>query len=304
MLAAIEAGGASFLVAIARAEDPLNVVESAVIPTTSPEETLDSVKKWLLMRKFDSLGVACFGPLDLRPESTTYGSITTTPKTLWRGFPIVTSLKSAFNCPIALDTDVNAPALSEMVYGEHGDGISSVAYVTVGTGIGVGLCIGGQPVHGLVHPEGGHIPCPKAPGDESFAGVCPWHGNRCVEGNACSGALAARKKIPPAALADLPDSDPLWDIEAFYLGYLCATVTLMVSPEVIVFGGGIPRRLSLYPKIRANCVEMLNGYVASDKVGISGIASYIVRSKFGTQSGILGAVELSRRAWIASNAPH
>lgn len=302
--AAVEAGGTSFSVAISEDPDTTKIVESANFPTTSPQETLDKVVAWLKERKFDSLGVASFGPVDLDEESPHYGYITTTPKPNW-GF---TPLLKAFDCfdvPKGFDTDVNAPALSEAHVGGHGvngKSVSSCAYITVGTGVGVGVVVGGVPVHGLVHPEAGHLLVPRRADDlvSGFKGTCPFHGD-CIEGLVATGALSARLSLPASELPNLPDSHALWEITGHYLAALCANLIYTVSPSVIVIGGGVLNRDCLYDIIRKKTLELLNGYIVSPKLTPEGISKYIVRSKFGNSSGLVGALELSRVTYHKKN---
>lgn len=220
-LAAVEGGGTTFVVAIA-VDDPANIVERADFPTTTPEETIGACVAWLEKQEYDSLGIACFGPVDLAPNSATYGFITTTPKPGWQNVDVVGPLRAVRpSVPVAFDTDVNAPAVSEhlaLVADAKARGDvdlpTSCAYITVGTGIGVGLVINGLPVHGLMHPEGGHVAVPRAKGDLTFGGSNPndCFDGSCAENLCCSVALAKRAKLPnTSALASLKDDDPAWE---------------------------------------------------------------------------------------------
>jgi fructokinase len=255
--AAIEGGGTSWLVAIAENE-PNNIIERHRVHTTTPAETLGQIKEWLQSRTFDAIGIASFGPIDANPTSKYFGYITSTPKPGWDHADVLGLLGVRdFGVPFKFDTDVNAPAYAEYVLNDE-DKCSSCAYITVGTGIGVGLVINGGTVTGLMHPEAGHIQTARKPGDV-FPGACPYHGG-CVEGMSASGALAARRQCTAEELASLPDEDPVWDDCAFYLAQLCATVTMVASPERIVFGGGIMNRASLYPKIRVSTQLSISCY--------------------------------------------
>eukprot|EP00741_Cyanophora_paradoxa_P003293 tig00000692_g3201.t1 len=287
-VAGVEAGGTSFVVAVGT---PPHVEERAEFPTREPAETLNDVVTWLSSRKFDALGIASFGPVDLNEKSATYGHITTTPKPRWANTDVVGAFKR-FGVPTAFETDVNAAAIGEAKHGGHG-AVSSVCYVTVGTGIGVGIVVDGKPLHGLLHPEGGHFRQPRLAGD-AFAGSCPFHAD-CVEGMASAGAIAGRAGVAPAELKNLPDDHPAWEAAAHYLGHLCATLTLIVSPEVIVLSGGVLQRLSLFPKIRRVCLQMLQGYIRSERLqeGPSGIDRYIVPSVHGNNAGIVGALTIA-----------
>jgi fructokinase len=295
--AGVEAGGTSFCVAIARDPNITDLVERAVFPTTTPEETLRNVVDWLKQRKFDALGVASFGPIDLDVNSSKYGYITTTPKPNWKDADVMGAF-SCFNVPKGFDTDVNGAAISEYSIGKHGKNtreIVSTAYITVGTGVGVGIVVDGRPVHGLIHPEVGHILVPRLPGDEAFKGTCPFHKD-CVEGFVSTGALVSRVGRPATELPQVPDTDPAWEKTGSYLAALCANLVLTVSPSVIVIGGGVMNRDILYPIVRQKTLELLNGYVNSPLLTKERIDEYIVRSPFGNNSGIVGALELGRIA--------
>jgi len=299
--AGVEAGGTSFCVAIAKDPDITQLVERAVFPTTTPSETLKNVVDWLKQRKFDALGVASFGPIELDSTSKNYGYITTTPKPDW-GFANVMGAFDCFNVPKGFDTDVNGAAISEFSIGNHGKGkrnIVSTAYITVGTGVGVGLVVDGHPVHGLIHPEAGHMLVPRCPGDYEFKGTCPFH-KECVEGFVATGALASRLGRPASELPQIPDSDPVWEITGHYLAAMCANLVLTVSPSVIVIGGGVMNRDILYSIVRKKTVELLQGYINSPMI-TEHIEEYIVRSPFGNNSGIVGALGLGKLALQKQN---
>jgi len=296
--AAVEGGGTTFVAAIAAGE-PLEIVERAEFPTTcTPSDTLIPVAEWLAARTYDALGVACFGPVDLDKNSPTWGFVTTTPKAGWQQTDVVGPLKALRDVPVAFDTDVNAPALEEFRHFAR-PGETSCAYVTLGTGIGVGLVINGRPVKGLVHPEGGHVPVFKKPGD-SYGGVAtnphPWS----LEGQCCSRAISERAGVPVEQLKDLPDDAEVWSDVAWMIGSLCANLICMVSPERIVLSGGVMQRLSLFPKIRKATQEILNGYIQHPRVtgeGPDGIDGLIVPSERGNNAGIWGAVALAQEAY-------
>jgi fructokinase len=294
LLAGIETGGTSIKVAIAK-DHPSNIIDKKSFETSKddPSKSVAKVVAWLRERKFDALGIASFGPIDLNKSSSTYGYITSTPKLAWQNFNLLKPFRDAFQVngfpEIGFDTDVNAPALSEYEFGNHPN-CSSVAYVTAGTGIGVGLFINGKPVHGLLHPECGHILIPIHPKDEKFEGVCPFHGN-CLEGMCTSVSLAKRKGIDISQLPSLDDNDEIWDIAAFYYSCLCVNLLLMTSIEVIVVGGGIFERKCLLPKVRSLVAKKLNGYLVHDK--IQKMDQLIVDSTFKSDSGIVGALGLA-----------
>jgi len=240
----------------------------------------------------NAIGIGSFGPVDLNPNSESYGYVTTTPKKGWKNANVLGAFQE-FAIPVGISTDVNVAAFGELAYGKHGP-IRSCCYITVGTGIGVGVVVDGKDVTGLLHPEGGHFPPQQKPGD-TFVGNCPVHGD-CIEGLASSGAIAARAKVTQKDIKDLPDDHPVWDIEAYYLGYLCYVLACIVSPEVIVLGGGVLRRTILFPKIRAEFRKFNHGYLDHPKLLGD---SYIVPSIFNAKeakatSGAVGALELAR----------
>lgn len=287
-LAGVELGGTTWLLAIAE-DDPTNIVDQVKIETTTPAETLASAIDWLKTRKFDAIGIASFGPIDLNKSSPTYGYITGTPKPDWSFTDIVGPFKAAFpEVPIGFDTDVNAPALYELTHGGHGD-ITSACYITVGTGVGVGVAVNGKAVHGLMHPEGGHISVPKAPADveAGFDGVCPFHGG-CVEGMVGNRSIAERTSRDRRHLEEIPESDPVWDTVAHYLAHLCVNLTLLVSPQVIVIGGGISKQRQIFGLIQEKFEKHINKYVPYPAV-----TDYI-KPSFHPHVGLVSALELAR----------
>eukprot|EP00667_Euglena_gracilis_P014360 EG_transcript_14863 len=298
ILAGVEGGGTTWVAALAQ-DDPWNIVDRADFPTTTPAETLAQVKRWLAERQFDALGVSTFGPVDPKVGSPTYGHITTTPKPLWGNTDVLGPLWDK-SVPCRFDTDVNAPALAEFLYNRR-PGDTSAVYITVGTGIGVGVVVNGEPVHGLLHPEGGHLPIARLPGDE-FPGTCPFHG-ACVEGLASSGAVARRKGCATADLPALADDDPVWDHCAHALAALCASLVLVVSPQRIVISGGLMQRASLFDKVRARLLAILAGYIDSPALKPATVADYVVPSKWGNTAGIVGALTLAQLALRGERQP-
>lgn len=295
LLAAVELGGSSCRAAASYADDPTTIVDSIETPTTDPHATIGEIVRFLRrLEPFQSLGVASFGPIDLDKTSSTYGYITTTPKPGWQNFNLLAAF-SEFNVPLGFDTDVNAPALAELRYGGH-KRADSCAYITVGTGIGVGLVVNGQPIHGLVHPEGGHIMALRKEGD-NYPGWSHIH-RLSVESMASARACAERTGVAMDDLAAVPDDHPGWDDVAYYLAQLCITITFIASPHVIVLSGGVMKRNVLFDKIRGFFATLNEGYIAADKT-TTDLESYIVPSAYGNQIGIIGAIELARRA--ASN---
>jgi fructokinase len=297
-LVAIEGGGTTWVAAVAL-EGSLDALQDRLeVPTTDPASTIGAIRAWLRERgEVAAIGVASFGPIDAKVSSATFGFITSTPKPGWANTDVVglLGLRDEFkHVPFKFDTDVNAPALAEFrLYKKPGT--TSMAYVTVGTGIGVGLVVNGAPVHGLVHPEGGHIQVARMAGD-SFPGTCPFH-KHCVEGMTSTGALALRAGAPAAELASLPDDHPVWDAAAYYLAQLCMTVVLTVSAERIVLGGGVMNRTSLYGKIRAQLKTLLAGYMQADALTTdAGLEEFVAPSVWGSAAGIVGAAYLAQEA--------
>jgi fructokinase len=285
----VEGGGTKFVCLLGSGPD--DVLATETIPTTTPDETLGRVADFFARAVGDhtlaALGVASFGPLDLDPASPTYGAITTTPKPGWAGADVVGLLRRRLGVPVAWDTDVNGAALGELRWGAA-RGLRTAVYYTVGTGIGGGAVVDGRPLHGLLHPEMGHIPI-AALADPARSGVCPYHGGGCLEGVASGPALHARAGQPPETLA--PD-DPIWEDEARYLAFAAAVATLMLSPQRIIFGGGVLRQRHLFPRIHAHFLALLGGYVRSPAV-TGHVAEYIVPPLLGERAGPLGALALA-----------
>ena len=284
LLAAVEAGGTKFLCAVGHSYD--QILRQTEIPTTSPEETLGRVNGWFAdaCAEFGAMtaaGIGSFGPVQLRRSRPDWGHILTTPKPGWSHTDIAGSIGRALQCPVGIDTDVNAAAIAESRLGA-GQGTHSLAYITVGTGIGVGLVVGDQPVHGLAHPEAGHIH-PRRHPDDSFPGLCPAHGD-CLEGLVGGAALLARTD---GKLGGMSGDDPLWGFVADYLAQLCANLVLICSPEHIVIGGGVMRQPALLPKIRTRLAVWLNDYAPTPVITAPGLAP---------ASGLIGAFCLAAEA--------
>lgn len=284
----IEAGGTKFVCAVGTGASDLRA--TARFPTTTPEETLERCVAFFhdQPEPVAAIGIACFGPIDLRPTSPTYGHITTTPKIAWRHVDIRGIVARALGVPVAFDTDVNGAALGEQRWGAA-RGLANVLYVTVGTGIGGGVIVHGQPLHGLVHPELGHIPVPHDRTKDPFPGVCPAHGD-CLEGLASGPAIGQRWGVAGDELA--PDH-PAWALEAEYLALGISAWICTLSPERIVLGGGVMQQGQLFALIRKRVRELLNGYLAAPEVG-ERIDEYIVPAALGNRAGVLGAIALAQ----------
>ncbi|MEA2023068.1 MAG: ROK family protein [Actinomycetota bacterium] len=285
----IEGGGTKFVCAVGSAPDALRAV--VTIPTTTPEETIGRAISFLSQHgPLDAIGMAMFGPLDLNTSSTTYGSVRATPKPGWTGAAVVAPLRRAFGVPIGFDTDVNGAALGEGRWGA-GRGLETFLYITVGTGIGGGGLVNGDPMHGLVHPEVGHLRVPRHP-EDPFPGCCPFHGD-CLEGLAAGPALAERWGRPAEELGT--DTEHAVEFEAYVLGHAMANLVLTVSPERIILGGGVMGIPGLLDATRQQMLESLGGYVDVPALG-DGARSFLVAPELGDRAGIAGGLVLAERA--------
>jgi fructokinase len=284
----IEAGGTKFVYGVGTGPDDL-IVDSCA--TTSPEATTDRVVGFFrnLRVPVKAIGIGSFGPVDLDPASPTYGYITSTPKLEWRRFDLAGTVARALGAPVAIDTDVNAAALGEARWGAA-RGLSDFLYVTVGTGIGGGAVTHGQVVHGLVHPEMGHIRIPHDRSGDPYPGGCPYHGD-CLEGLACGPAIEARWGTPPR---DLPAGHAAWKLEARYLALGLNTWVCTLSPKRILLGGGVMRQRQLFPMIRAELGRLLSGYVQARAL-LEEMDSYVVPPELGDRAGVLGALALAMK---------
>lgn len=292
VLGAIEAGGTKMVCAVG--DETGRITERAVFPTLSPKETMPALIGFFASRAIQALGAASFGPLDLNPSSARFGYITATPKRLWIDYPLLPVLKKALSVPIGLDTDVNGAALGEARLGAA-KGLSSCLYVTVGTGIGGGVVIGGAPVHGLMHPELGHILLKPDPDDPMPRGVCPYH-ESCLEGLASGPSIEKRWG---KSAQELAKDHPAWRLEAEYLAQMCVDAMMMFSPEKIILGGGVMHQAHLYPLIRERVKALLNGYIRADAFR-DGLDNYITAPGLGDHAGITGALLLAADALDAA----
>jgi fructokinase len=293
LYAAIEAGGTKFVCAVGTGPDDLR--DEVRLPTTTPRETLASVVAHLQKcqdrhGKISALGVGTFGPAGVHPGAVDYGKITTTPKPGWADTDLLGTLLAAFPVPAGFDTDVNAAALGEFRWGAA-QGIASVLYLTVGTGIGGGFCLNGQPLHGLLHPEMGHIHLPHDRLRDPFPGACPWHAD-CLEGLASGTAMQQRWQTGGQ---HLPPDHPAWELEAEYLGMACANFLCTLSPQRIILGGGVMEAPGLLEKVRQATLRSLAGYLRHPEIS-SGLESTIIAPGLGNRSGICGALALAEAA--------
>jgi fructokinase len=286
----IETGGTKFVCAIGTAPDNLIKTQFA---TTSPDETIGKVidffKNNTHLKQLTAIGIASFGPLDLDKNSPTYGYITTTPKDSWSNINIVKKIRSELNVPVAIDTDVNGASLGEQVWGAA-RGLNTFIYLTVGTGFGGGGMVNGGLMHGLLHPEMGHIRIPHDWQKDPYRGCCPFHGD-CLEGLASGKAIELRWGQSPEKLAV---DHPAWELEANYLALAINNFICTISPQRIIVGGGLMKNPGLMPAVRLKVVENLNGYIRSEAI-TKDIDSYIVAPALGDLSGVIGALELAKR---------
>jgi fructokinase len=285
----MEGGGTKFVCVVGTGLD--DIVEEIAYPTTTPDETLAKAISFFKKFNLEAIGLACFGPLDLDPASSTYGSITATPKPGWAGTNLVKRFKKTFACPVAIDTDVNAAAYGELSWISNNQNIDSLVYFTIGTGIGGGAIINRQLVHGLTHPEAGHMRIPHDLHIDPFPGVCPFHGD-CFEGLACGPAIATRWGQPGETL---PQNHPAWALEAAYIAAAMTNIIVILSPKRIVLGGGVMQQEQLFPLIRSNVKELLNNYLTSP-VFTGDLSDFIVPPILGKRSGVLGALSLAKKS--------
>jgi fructokinase len=289
----IEGGGTKFICAVGTSPDDIR--REMRIPTTTPDETLGQVISFFQeserdLGRLSALGVACFGPLDPKPASPTFGRILPTPKPGWTNANIVGTLRSAFEVPIGFDTDVNGAALGEWTWGAA-QGLDTFIYLTVGTGIGGGAMVNGKLVHGLLHPEMGHIMIPHDKDRDPFEGACPFH-NDCFEGLASGPAMEQRWGQKAETL---PLDHPAWELEAHYVALALVNYITTLSPQRIIIGGGVGGRDGLLPVIRKNVQTRLNEYVQSPTI-TKNIDEYILPPGLYGRSGILGAMALAKNA--------
>ena len=287
-IGALEAGGTKMVLAVY--DETGTELERITLPTETPEETMPAMIDFFRRHEVDALGVGSFGPLDLNPESPTYGNITSTPKLAWAQYPLLKNLLDGRDIPAGIDTDVNAAVIAEAELGAA-RGCKSAVYVTVGTGIGGGVYINGETVHGLLHPEVGHMLLRPHPDDPNPRGVCPYH-DGCLEGLAAGPGLGARVG---GDAKDLPDDHPTFAIEAYYLAQMCVNLIVTVSPERIILGGGVMQRQNLLPMVRAETVRLLNGYVQASAI-TEKIDEYIVAPELFPVSGLVGSYLIGKRA--------
>jgi fructokinase len=284
----IEAGGSKWECAIGTG--PEDVRASRTIPTTTPAETIGRAVAFFEGNgPIDAIGIGSFGPLDGNRASPTWGYITTTPKPGWAQTDVGREIGRRLAVPVAFDTDVNAAALGEHRWGAA-QGLDTSCYITVGTGIGGGGLVEGRLLHGLLHPEFGHMRIPHDRDADPFPGVCPYHGD-CWEGLASGRAIEARWGLPAVELGD----EAAWDLEARYLALGLVSVICVLSPERVVVGGGVMNQPGLLERVHRQIVGLMNGYLDAPLLG-DGISAFVTRPALGTRAGVLGALALAESA--------
>ena len=285
-IGALEAGGTKMVCAIG--DENGNVFEQVSIKTETPEITMPKLIEYFKDKDIEALGIACFGPVCLDKNDPKYGYITSTPKLAWKDYDICGAFKKEFNIPVGFDTDVNGSCLGEATFGAA-KGLKNVIYLTIGTGIGAGEYVDGRLLHGNLHPEAGHMLMRLHP-EDTYKGKCPYHGT-CFEGLAAGPAIEARWG---KSAKELSDNSKVWEMEGFYIAEALVTYILTLAPEKIILGGGVMHQTQLFPIIRKNVVEMLNGYL--DTKELKDIDNYIVPAGLNDDQGIIGCLILGRDA--------
>jgi fructokinase len=291
MFGAIEAGGTKFVCGVGTGPADLRTIQ---FPTTLPEATIGRAIRFLQEEsggELKAVGIGSFGPIDLHSASATFGYITSTPKAGWQNCNLAGAVRDALAVPVGFDTDVDAAALGEARWGAA-QNLSDFLYLTIGTGIGGGAIINGRVLHGLVHPEMGHIRVPHDLVRDAYRGCCPFHGD-CLEGLASGPAMQDRWGI---AAQDLPADHPGWTLEAHYLAHGLANWALTLSPQRILLGGGVLRQSQLFGRIRHDLAGLLNGYVRATEV-IRDLDQYVVPPQLGDRAGVLGGLVLAEHAY-------
>lgn len=281
-LGALEAGGTKMVCAIG--DENGNIFDRVSIPTETPEITMPKLIEYFKENPVEALGIGCFGPVDLNRNSETYGYITTTPKLAWQNYNIVGAMTEALGILVGFDTDVNASALGEATWGIT-KGLDNSMYITIGTGVGAGVISGGTLLHGMLHPEAGHILMRRHPQD-TYSGKCPFH-KTCLEGMAAGPAIEDRWGEKAINLADRKE---VWEIEAYYIGQALVNYVLVLSPQRIVLGGGVMHQEHMLPLVRKELKEQLAGYICTKE--LEDLDSYVVLPSLNDNQGIMGSLKL------------
>ena len=291
LFGALEAGGTKMVCAIGNENG--EILEKKSIPTTTPEETMPAILEYFKDKEIASIGIACFGPIDLNKNSETYGYITSTPKIPWRNYNIVGAVKDALKIPVGFDTDVNGSLLGEVTWG-CAKGLTDAVYFTIGTGVGAGIMTNGKMLHGMLHPEAGHVKMVPRSGD-TYKGKCPYHGT-CFEGMAAGPAIEERWGAKAVQLAD---REEVWDLESYYIAQALMGIVLTLSPQKIILGGGVMHQKQLFSMIREKMLKELNGYIQAKE--LTDIDNYIVPASLNDDQGIMGCIKLAMNSLEEEN---
>ena len=291
LFGALEAGGTKMVCAIGNENG--EILEHKSIPTTTPEETMPAILEYFKDKEIASIGIACFGPIDLNKNSETYGYITSTPKIPWRNYNIVGAVKDALKIPVGFDTDVNGSLLGEVTWG-CAKGLTDAVYFTIGTGVGAGIMTNGKMLHGMLHPEAGHVKMVPRSGD-TYKGKCPYHGT-CFEGMAAGPAIEERWGAKAVQLAD---REEVWDLESYYIAQALMGIVLTLSPQKIILGGGVMHQKQLFSMIREKMLKELNGYIQAKE--LADIDNYIVPASLNDDQGIMGCIKLAMNSLEEEN---
>ena len=282
-IGALEGGGTKMVLAVCNENG--EVLDRVSIPTETPEITMPKMIAYFKEQQVEALGIGFFGPVILNEQSPKYGCVGNTPKLAWKWYPVLDEFKKALQIPVGFDTDVNAAALGEATWGIT-KGLKNSIYITVGTGIGAGVIVDGKMLHGMQHPEGGHILVAPHPND-TYKGKCPYHG-RCLEGMASGPAIEERWGKKGIELADRKE---VWEMEAFYIGQAIVDYIVILSPQRIILGGGVMHQEHMMPLVREEVKRQLNGYIRTKE--LEDLDSYIVLPSLNDNQGIMGALKLA-----------
>ena len=287
-LGGLEARGSKMICAVGTEDGVL--LDQTIIPTRGPKETMEDVIAYFRDKEIEALGIASFGPVDIHKNSDTYGYILDTPKEAWQHFNLLGTIRDALQVPVELETDMNGACLGELTFG-CAKGLDSVVYVSIGTGIGAGIAVNGQLLHGMIHPEAGHMLLRRHPRD-GYEGSCPFHAT-CFEGLASGPAIEERWGRPAE---ELHNNATVWEMESHYIAQAMVNLILIMSPRAIILGGGVMKNEALFPMIRKRVKKILNGYLNTDEM--EDLDKYIVPASLKGNQGVMGCIELARRALV------
>ena len=289
LIAGIETGGTKILARLCERDGGATVAERRWATSTAAQ-AVDDLAAFLTDlpdgATLRAAGIASFGPLIVDPAASDCGRMLATPKPGWADSNLRAELGARLGVPIAVDTDVNAAVIAEQAVGA-GRGLSSVAYVTVGTGIGAGLAINGETLKGALHPEAGHLSLNRLPGDD-VPSACPFHSS-CAEGLVAGGAM--RRRLGEGRR--LADDPAVVELVAEYLGQLAAALVLAWSPQRIVWGGGVIGGAPLIELIGPRMLDRLGGYGVGSAVGQPDFCAPAALDDAGLEGALLMARKLA-----------